>query len=127
MNAQLQKEEEQEPLRIIQQLAGGAPSKPPAMLRALDIDVPSAIQYKRWTRDIEIEYDPKLDLFIDTKTKHAIFAPIDGEYDESFFNTDVEIDSLKFESDNSEWIKMGGGARLKLEEILGLKREKNNA
>ena len=73
---------------------------------------------KRWNDSIELEYDPTTDQFLDTKTKHPVWPLLDADASEEFFGSDL-IESLKFDSDNSEWItKFGGADRLKLEEIL---------
>jgi hypothetical protein len=97
-----------------------AVSKKPLPLPASNI----AAKPKRWTTEVELEYDPAKDEFYDKNTKRPIFALLDSEADETYFDTDTEIDSLEFESDNSEWIKKGGGGKLKLEELLGIQSSK---
>jgi hypothetical protein len=78
---------------------------------------------KRWNTGMELEYDPVQDLFLDTTTKKPIHAFLDGEDDDTFFDESTEVDPMKFDSDNSTWIKRGGACALNMEKVLGIRIE----
>lgn len=73
---------------------------------------------KRWNTGMELEYDPVQDLFLDTTTKKPIHAFLDGEDDDTFFDESTEVDPMKFDSDNSTWIKRGGALALDMDKVL---------
>lgn len=95
-----------------------SPPADPLLLQNLELSTPQ--RKKRWNTSIEVEYDPIKDLFVDANTKAPIFALLDADEEEAYFDEDTEVDPLEFESDNSDWIKRGGGGNLKLEELLGI-------
>ena len=90
----------------------------PLLLQKIELSTPQ--RKKRWNTSIEVEYDPIQDLFVDKITKAPIFALLDSDEEEEYFDEETEVDPLEFESDNSDWIKHGGGGNLKLEELLGI-------
>jgi len=92
----------------------------PTMLKKLEA---SGVKKKRWTADIDLEYDPVRDLFVDAKTKRPISPLLDSEATDEFFDENTEVDSLEFDSKNinAEWIKKGGGASLNMEKVLASK------
>jgi hypothetical protein len=77
---------------------------------------------KRWNSGMNLEYDPVKDEFFDTASKRPVYALLDGD-EEEFFDEDTEVDPMKFESNNSNWIKRGGGGALDMQKVLGVKLE----
>ena len=71
----------------------------------------------RWKIDVELDYDPVKDMFVD-KSKREIFVLLDSDKDDQFFDDTVEVDPLEFESNNSTFIVPS------LQKILELKDQR---
>jgi hypothetical protein len=96
-------------------------SDSPTMFKKLEA---TTTKKRRWTTDIELEYDPVQDLFIDSKTKRPVSPLLDSEVTDEYFDENTEIDNLEFDSMNinAEWIKQGGGASLDMKKVLANRR-----